>query len=221
MAHPAASDSRPNRYSVREEMANAITHGTGIVAALVGLVVLTTYASAHGTAVHLVSSLVFGFSLVVLYTASTVYHSIQAPAVKSVLRVIDHASIFILIAGTYTPFTLITLQGTLGWWLFGIIWGLAVFGILFEIFLIDKWKVGSLVLYAGMGWCIVFAIKPLLASLPTGGVVLLFLGGLFYTGGIAFYVWRRLPYHHAIWHLCVLAGSVCHFFSILFFVIPS
>ncbi|MDJ0842044.1 MAG: hemolysin III family protein [Acidobacteriota bacterium] len=222
MTHSIASDrSFPSRYSYREEIANALTHGAGIVAALAGLVALTSYASVKGTSLHLVSCLVFGFALVLLYTASTLYHSIQQPDVKPVLRIIDHASIFILIAGTYTPFTLVSLQGALGWSLFGVIWGLAVFGILLEIFLIDKWKAGSLVLYAGMGWCITIAIKPLLASLPTGGIVLLFLGGFFYTGGIAFYVWKRLPYNHAIWHLFVLAGSVCHFFSILLFVIPA
>ncbi len=209
------------RYTLREEVANSITHGIGFVLAVAGLAVLASWAAVRGDVWHVVSCSIFGGSLVLLYTASTLYHSIQLPKAKSILRIIDHASIFILIAGPYTPFTLVSLRGPWGWSLFGSVWGLAIIGIIFQVYLIEKAKILSLVLYAVMGWGMLVAIKPLVASVAFGGIVLLVSGGVAYTAGIAFYVWRRLPYHHAIWHVFVLMGSTLHFFAILFFVIPQ
>lgn len=208
------------RYSIGEEIANSITHGIGLVLAIAGFAILTVSASIYGNAWHIVSCGIFGLTLILLYTASTLYHSVQLPRAKTVLRVIDHSAIFFLIAGTYTPFTLVNLRGPWGWSLFGVIWGLAVAGVLLEIFFPRRWPALAIGLYVGMGWTVVIALKPLLSALALGGLVLLVAGGLAYTSGIAFYAWRRLPYHHAVWHLFVLAGSILHFFSILFYVIP-
>lgn len=213
------SYSKP-RYSIGEEIANSVTHGVGVVLSIGGLAILTAFASVLGNAWHIVSSSIFGATLILLYASSTLYHSIQLPRVKRVLQVIDHSAIFLLIAGTYTPFTLVTLRGAWGWTIFGVVWGLAVTGIIFQVTRLRKWPVISLALYVGMGWVVVVATKPLLAAIDPRGLLLLLLGGLSYTAGIVFYVWRRLPYHHAIWHMFVLAGSALHFFAILFYVIP-
>ncbi|MGB2894815.1 MAG: hemolysin III family protein [Anaerolineales bacterium] len=213
------SYSKP-RYSIGEEIANSVTHGVGVVLSIGGLAVLTAFASVLGNVWHIVSSSIFGGTLILLYASSTLYHSIQLPRVKRVLRVIDHSAIFLLIAGTYTPFTLVSLRGAWGWTLFGIAWGLAIIGIVFQVTRLRQWPLLSLALYVGMGWAVIFATKPLLAAIDPGGLTLLLVGGLFYTGGIVFYVWRSLPYHHAIWHVFVLAGSAFHFFAILFYVIP-
>lgn len=213
------SYSKP-RYSVGEEIANSVTHGVGVVLSIGGLAILTAFASVLGNAWHIVSSSIFGASLILLYASSTLYHSIQLPRVKRVLQVIDHSAIFLLIAGTYTPFTLVTLRGAWGWTIFGVVWGLAVTGIIFQVTRLRKWPVISLALYVGMGWVVIVATKPLLAAIDLRGLLLLLFGGLSYTAGIVFYVWRRLPYHHAIWHMFVLAGSALHFFAILFYVIP-
>ncbi len=210
---------KPKTYTRGEELANSITHGTGIVLGIAGLAVLTAFASVYGSARHVVAVSIFGTAMIVMYTASTLYHSITHPRARRVLRVFDHAAIFLLIAGTYTPFTLITLHGALGWTIFGVIWGLAVLGILLQILSLERWSFLSLFLYLGMGWAVVFALKPLLHSLPSGGITLLVLGGLAYTVGVVFYVWRK-PYFHAIWHGFVLAGSILHFFAILLYVIP-
>lgn len=208
------------RYSIGEEIANSITHGVGIIFSIAGLGVLTAFASMFGNVWHIVSCSVFGATLILMYTASTLYHSIQIPRAKTVLRILDHSTIFLLIAGTYTPFTLVSLRGTWGWSLFGVIWGLAVLGIIFQVTLLRRWVVASIVLYIAMGWAVVVAVNPLLTAVSPKGLALLLAGGLFYTLGIGFYVWRSLPYHHAVWHVFVLAGSVSHFFSILFYVIP-
>jgi hemolysin III len=168
-----------------------------------------------------VSAAVFGATLVVLYTASTLYHSITHPRAKRVLRFIDHVAIFLLIAGTYTPFTLVSLRGPWGWALFGVVWGLALAGIAGQSQLLHRWTGLSLVLYIAMGWAAVVAAGPLLTAVAPGGLLLLLLGGIAYTAGIAFYAWRRLRYSHAVWHGFVLAGSACHFFAVLFYVIPS
>jgi hemolysin III len=207
-------------YSVGEEVANSLTHGFGIVLSVVGLAVLVVSASASGDVRHVVSCAIFGVTLILLYTASTLYHGIQHSRVKAAMRVLDHSAIFLLIAGTYTPFTLVNLRGPWGWSLFGLIWGLALLGVLFQVTLLRRWVGLSLGLYVGMGWAVIVAAKPLLETVPPQGLALLLLGGLSYTGGIVFYVWHRLPYHHAVWHLFVLAGSVCHFCAILFYVAP-
>lgn len=213
------SYSKP-RYSIGEEIANSVTHGVGVVLSIGGLAVLTAFSSVLGNAWHIVSSSIFGATLILLYASSTLYHSIQFPRVKRILQVIDHSAIFLLIAGTYTPFTLVTLRGAWGWTLFGVVWGLAVTGIIFQVTRLRKWPAISLALYVGMGWVVIVATKPLLAAIDPRGLLLLLIGGLSYTAGIVFYVWRRLPYHHAIWHIFVLVGSAFHFFAILFYVIP-
>jgi hemolysin III len=206
--------------SPAEELANSITHGIGAVLSIGALGILTAFASLFGNAWHIVSCSIFGVTLILLYTTSTLYHSIQTPRAKTVLRVLDHAAIFLLIAGTYTPFVLVNMRGPWGWSLFGVVWTIALLGVIFQVSLLRRWPVASVGLYVGMGFLIVFAIKPLLATLTPKGLQLLIAGGLAYILGLVFYGWRRLPYHHAVWHLFVLAGSTFHFFSILFYVIP-
>ncbi len=211
---------RSVQYTTGEEIANSLTHGVGALLAIGGLATLVTLAALRGDVWHVVSCAIFGTAMVVLYTASTLYHSVTNPRAKSALQVLDHAAIFLLIAGTYTPFTLVSLRGPWGWSLFGAVWGLAAVGIIFEIAFPRHWPALSLALYVAMGWVVVVAVKPLLAVLPTGGLVLLVLGGLAYTVGTIFYAWRRLPYGHAIWHLFVLVGTILHFFAVLFYVLP-
>jgi hemolysin III len=215
----------PDRlYSFGEEIAHASTHGLGVVLSIVGLVVLVARAALYGNAWHVTAVSIFGATLVLMYTASTLYHSIPAttlPRTKRVLRVIDHSLIYFLIAGTYTPFTLVTLQGPWGWGLFAFTWGLALAGVGFKILATGKFEKLSLAIYLGMGWCAVVAVQPLLQSLEIGGLILMLAGGLTYSGGVAFYAWERLRYHHAIWHLFVLGGSILHFFAVLFYVVPG
>ncbi len=208
-------------YTMGEEVAHAITHGLGAVLSIIGLTVLVARASMYGDTWHLVAVSIFGSTLVMMYTASTLYHSIPLPRAKHVLRVIDHSLIYFLIAGTYTPFTLVTLRGPWGWSLFGVTWGLAIAGVAFKIFATGRFEKLSLAIYLGMGWCAIAAIEPLLDNLEPGGLALMLAGGITYSGGVAFYVWKRLQYHHAIWHLFVLGGSVLHYFAILFYVVPG
>jgi len=207
------------RQSLGEEVANSVTHGIGALLAAAGVAVLVTLAAVRGTAWHVVGCSVFGTSLVLLYLASTLYHAIPAPGAQRVLRALDHAGILFLIAGTYTPFTLVTLRGPWGWSLFGVVWGLALLGVALEL-LAPHRKVIAVALYLVMGWTVVIAFRPLLAGLATNGVRLLVAGGVAYTLGVAFYAWRRLPYHHALWHGFVLLGSAAHFFAVLFYVVP-
>ena len=208
-------------YSVGEEIANSITHGVGALLSIGGLAVLVGFASLRGDVWHIASCSIFGSTLILLYVASTLYHSIPLPNIKGILRMIDHAAIYLLIAGTYTPFMLVNLRGPWGWSLFCTIWGIALAGILLKTTSFGRLPGISLSLYLAMGWIVVIAIKPMLAVLDKGGLELLLLGGLAYTGGVVFYAWKKLPYSHAIWHLFVMAGSCFHFFAILFYVIPS
>ncbi|MDH3254045.1 MAG: hemolysin III family protein [Acidobacteriota bacterium] len=208
------------RYSPGEEIANSVIHGLGIVLAIGGLAVLTAFASLRGNAWHIVSCSVFGATLILLYSTSTLYHSVTGRRTKAVLRVLDHSAIFLLIAGTYTPFTLVNLRGPWGWTLFGVVWGLAVLGIIFKVTMLRRWTAASVALYLAMGWLAVIAFKPMLHAVAPGGLLLLLIGGLAYTAGVGFYAWRRLPYHHAVWHAFVLAGSILHFFAVFFYVIP-
>jgi hemolysin III len=210
-----------NKYSLGEEIAHGLTHGVGIVLAIAGLCVLVTFSALYGTAVHVVASSIFGASMIVLYTASTLYHSLPMPETKRIMRVVDHASIYLLIAGTYTPFSLVTLEGAWGWSLFGVVWGLAIVGIIFKLFFTGRFDRLSVAIYVAMGWCGLVAIKPMMAALPPLGLWLLVAGGLAYTGGVIFYLLERMRYHHAIWHLFVMAGTTLHYFVILFFVIPG
>lgn len=201
-------------YTLGEEIANGITHGLGAALSIAGLAVLVALAAVYGTVWHIVSFSIFGASLIILYTASTLYHSIQIPQARPVLRIIDHASIFLLIAGTYTPFLLTALRGPLGWWLLGIVWGIALLGIVFKVFFIGRWEVISTLAYVGMGWLCMVAFKQMLAVVPPAGVAWLVAGGIVYTVGVIFYALQRVPYSHTIWHLFVLGGSVCHFFAV-------
>lgn len=207
-------------YTLGEEIANGITHGIGMLLSISGLVILIRFASLHGNAWHITSTSIFGTTLILSYAASTFYHSIPHPQVKQVLKVLDHAAIYLLIAGTYTPFTLVSLRGPWGWSLFGTIWGLALLGVVLKFTMNGKIAGISTAIYLAMGWIIVVAIKPLLAAVETGGLVLLLAGGLAYSAGVIFYAWEKLPWNHAIWHLFVLAGSGCHFFAVLLYVIP-
>jgi hemolysin III len=200
-----------------EEVANSLTHGVGAILAVAGSAVLALAAARHGGLRAVVGCLVFGASLVLLFATSTLYHAVSHARAKAVLRVLDHSAIFLLIAGTYTPFTLVTLRGPWGWSLFGVVWGLAIAGITLRLALRRRPTALFVSLYLAMGWCVVVAAKPLLAAVAPGGIALLAAGGLAYTGGVAFYVSRR-PYHHAIWHAFVLAGSAFHYVAVLRYV---
>lgn len=177
-------------------------------------------AAFFGNAWHIVSCSIFGSTLILLYTTSTLYHSVRAPRAKIALRVLDHATIFLLIAGTYTPFVLVNMRGPWGWSLLGVVWTIALLGVIFQVPLLRRRPVALVGLYVGMGFLIVPAVKPLLATLTLKGLQLLIAGGLTYALGLVFYGWRRFPYHHAVWHLFVLAGSSLHFFTVLLYVIP-
>ena len=206
-------------YTLGEEIANGTTHGVGIGLAVAGLVLLTAFAVQEDDGFKLASAIVFGISLVLLYTASTLYHSLPQPKVKHVFKVLDHCGIYVLIAGTYTPFCLVTLREANGWWLFGVVWGLAAVGIALEAFWVHRPRWLSALVYLAMGWIVVFSLGPLVERLAPSGLWLLVAGGLAYTVGAAFYVLDRIRYMHAVWHLWVLAGSVCHFLAVLLYVI--
>lgn len=217
----ALEHARDNVYSFGEELAHAITHGLGAALSVAGLCILVVRAALYGEPVHVIACSVFGATLVMMYTASTLYHSIPLPRARHVLRVIDHSLIFFLIAGTYTPFTLVVLAGPWGWSLFGFTWGLAIIGVGLKIFTTGRYETISLAVYLLMGWCAVVAIKPLIDRMEPPGLIMLAAGGVVYSGGVAFYTWQRLRYHHAIWHLFVLGGSVLHWFTVFFYVVPG
>jgi len=206
------------RYTAGEERANALTHGLGLLLAVVGLAALVGLSRSRGDRLPVLACGVFGASLVLLYASSTLYHTVQAPRAKELLRAVDHSAIFLLIAGTYTPFTLVTLRGPWGWSLFAVVWALAVAGITLRVVLRRRPTALFLALYLTMGWCVVVAARPLFAAVGPSGGALLVAGGLAYSLGVPFYVWRRLPYHHAVWHLFVLAGSAFHYAAVLRFV---
>jgi hemolysin III len=209
-----------NVYSRGEEIANSLTHGLGLILSVGGLCVLVTVAGLRGDAWTVTGCAVFGASLVLLYGASTCYHALPAPRWKPWLRVFDHAAIFLLIAGSYTPFLLVSLRGPWGWSLFGVVWTIAVAGIVLKVFYTGRFRLLSTILYLFMGWIVLIAIKPLVEALPRSSLILLFAGGAAYSAGTLFYMWKRLPYHHAVWHLFVLGGSVCHFFAVFSGVVP-
>jgi hemolysin III len=209
------------RHGLLEEIFNSVTHGVGALVSIAGLVFLIVFSSIYGQTMHVVSCTIYGTTLVLLYTASTLYHSFQKPSIKHVFKIFDHSCIYVLIAGTYTPFMLVTVQGALGWTIFGIVWGLTILGIIFKAFFVTRFKIVSTIAYILMGWLVILAIKPLFHALPGGGIFWLISGGLAYTIGTIFYAWKKLPFNHAIWHLFVLAGSVCHFFAIMFYIVPT
>lgn len=209
------SDRILRQYTLGEEIANGITHGIGVLLSIAGLVLLIIFATMHGNAWHIVSFSIFGSTLIVLYLASTLYHSLPKPSVKMIFKRIDHSAIFLLIAGTYTPFTLIHLRGAWGWTIFGIIWSLAIAGIILKIFTVTRYRKLSLILYISMGWLCVIAFNEMINKIPSLSLTLLIIGGMIYTLGVGFYIWKKLPYGHAIWHLFVLGGSTLHFFAVL------
>ena len=206
---------------VVEELANGITHGIGLALSVVGFVALVALAIIRGNAWHIVGCTTFGVTLVLLYAASTMYHTFHAPRWKRILKVFDHTAIFLLIAGTYTPFTLVNLRGFWGWILFALVWGLCVFGIVWKLFHAERFPIVTTLLYIAMGWIVLIAVKPLLAAVPLSGIAWLLAGGLFYMVGVLFYAVKRVPYNHAIWHVFVMGGSICHYFAVMFYVLPG
>jgi hemolysin III len=203
------------------EVANCLTHGFGLALSVVGLVTLLALALTRGEALHVVSGGVYGASLVTLYSASTLYHAARTPRLKSLMRLFDHCCIYLLIAGTYTPFTLVTLRGGWGWTLFVVVWGIALAGILARVMFGERFRVAAVASYVMMGWLAVVAVKPILALVPAGAILLIVAGGLSYTAGVFFFACKRVPHNHAIWHLFVLAGSVCHYLAVVLYVMPA
>ena len=212
MNHSTAA-AHQGMYSKREELANAVTHGVGLLASLIGVPVLVTSYLARGDLLLVLGVSVFAASLLAVYTTSTLYHAVPHPRAKHVLRLADHVAIYLLIAGTYTPFTLGVLRGAWGWAMFGAIWTLAALGIFFKLVFRSRFKKVSTAFYLGMGWLIVFALRPMALAMPSAGIILLAAGGLLYSAGVFFYV-RKAEYAHAIWHCFVLGGSACHFFAV-------
>jgi len=209
------------RYTLGEEIANSVTHGVGVLLAIAGLAVLTAFAARNGNAWHVTASAIFGATLILCFTTSTLYHSITAERIKHVLRTLDHSAIFLLIAGTYTPFMLIGVPGAWGWAILAAVWTLAITGVVLKFVLRGRLHGLIVALYLGMGWLVVVATKPLLDNIGIGGLALLAGGGLAYTVGVIFYKWRRLRYSHAIWHGFVLLGGGLHYFAVLFYLIPG
>ncbi len=207
-------------YSVGEEIANALTHGIGALLGVAALTLMIVMSVKYSDTARVISSLIYGSSLILLYLASTLYHSIQSPRAKRIFQLLDHCAIYILIAGTYTPFMLISLKGTWGYSLLIAIWSLAIFGIVFKVIFHDRYAKVSLFTYLAMGWLCILVGGEMLSKIPTGGLLFLLAGGLAYTFGTIFFVLDRIPFNHAIWHLFVLAGSVCHFFAIYQYVLP-
>jgi len=206
-------------YSPLEEMTNIISHAIGLVLSIVALLLMLIRASESGDTLHIAGAAIFGISLIALYAASTLYHSAKDPKVRSRLRINDHATIYILIAGTYTPFTLITLNGWVGWTVFGVSWGMAIAGVVLKLFFTGHYNVLSTLMYVFMGWIIIFAIKPLVNNLSPEGLFWLIAGGVAYTTGAVIYSIKKIHFKHAIFHLFVLLGSVCHFISVYFYVL--
>ncbi|HEY5506142.1 MAG TPA: hemolysin III family protein [Coriobacteriia bacterium] len=207
-------------YTVGEEIANSVTHGIGIAFSIVALTLMVASAAVYGDSWALAGGIVFGISLILLYTGSTLYHAIPMPKARHVFKIMDHSAIYLLIAGSYTPFTLVTMRATGGWWMFAVVWTLAAVGISTEAFWAYRPRWLSAVVYLFMGWLAVFMIGPMSHSLAMPGLWLLVAGGLCYTLGTVFYVYKRVPYFHMVWHLWVLGGSVCHFLAVLLYVVP-
>jgi len=211
-AHP------PKSQTLGEEIANSIIHGIGVGLSFAALVILVVLASRHSDAWRIVSFSIYGTTLILLYLSSTLYHSFVNSKIKRFFRILDHLTIYLLIAGSYTPITLVSMRGVWGWTLFGLIWGMAIAGIIVTIVFKEKIKPVMVLSYVAMGLLVVIAFKPMLLMLPQKMILWLFIGGACYILGIIFYLWKRLPYHHPIWHLFVLGGSISHFFGILFYL---
>jgi hemolysin III len=208
------------RQSYAEELANAMTHGVGLALSVVGWVALVVLSGMAGDGWDLAASAVYGGSLVFLYSTSTLYHSVRRPRTKKLLRILDHVAIFLLIAGTYTPFTVVLMREGWGWTLLGLVWGLALAGLLFKLFSKHRFHPAATSLYLVMGWLGILFADPMSAALPAGGLLLIVAGGLAYTVGVVFYGWHSLRYSHAIWHVFVLVGSICHYIAVALYVLP-
>jgi hemolysin III len=220
MAVGASVKNASSNISV-EEILNSCTHGIGLVLSIAGFVVLLALSIGRGTAWHIVGCAIYGSTLIWLYLASTVYHGVTLPRLKRILKILDHSAIYLLIAGTYTPFLLVNLRGGWGWSLLGIVWGCAMAGIIFKVWFVDHFKVLSTVLYLVLGWLILVAARPLAAHVSAIGLRWLVAGGIVYTVGVVFYASRRIPYCHVVWHLLVMAGSVCHYLAVVYAVVLS
>ncbi len=206
-------------FSRREELANAITHGIGVILSTAMLVLLIVYASLQGTSWHIVSVSIYGGTMFLLYVSSTLVHSFPPGKAKDLFEIFDHSAIYLFIAGTYTPMLLIPLRGSLGWTLFAVVWAMAILGIVFKVFFVKRFVVLSTIFYVVMGWLIILAWGPLTEQVPAAGITYLVVGGVLYSIGSIFYVWRSFTYHHMVWHLFVLGGSIFHFFTIFFYII--
>ena len=209
---------RLDKFIKNEENLNSATHFVGIVMSIAGLVFLIRSAVRSGSKLRMVSFTIFGCTLIILYGASFLYHSIKSKRKKHIAEIFDHSAIYFLIAGTYTPFTLISLKGTLGRNLFISIWSLAIAGVIFKVFFVNRFKILSTILYLIMGWIVIIAINPLIRAVPANGIKLLITGGIIYSAGVIFYLWKNLPFHHTLWHLFVIGGSIAHYFAILLYV---
>lgn len=217
---PEGIRSRLVYYTEEEELANSITHAIGVVFSVVALVVLIMRAASYGDPYRVTSVAIYGVCMLTFYSLSTVYHTVRKPYARYIFRILDHVSIYFMIAGSYTPFTLVTLRGPWGWALFITVWVAALLGAVLKVFTTHRHPILGPILYIVMGWIVVVALKPLSAALAPTGLKLLFAGGLAYTLGVIFYAWEKLPYNHAIWHVIVLVGSICHFLSIFYYVTP-
>jgi hemolysin III len=207
-------------FTLGEEVFHSITHGIGSGLSIAGLTLLVVFAVLNGDIYKIISFSIFGASLVILYLSSTLYHGLQQPRAKKVFKIFDHSAIYLVIAGTYTPFLLVALRGTAGWTLLLIVWAIALIGITFKVFFIERFQILSVISYLLMGWLCIFVFREMFASIPIGGIIWLAAGGLLYTIGVIFYALQKIPYMHAIWHFFVLGGSICHYFAVLFFLTP-
>lgn len=217
---PFALDHR-HEQTVFEEICNSITCGVGFCLSLAALVMLIVSARRMDDAWRMVGVSIYGTSLALLFLCSTLYHAIPSKKAKDVFEILDHCTIYVLIAGTYTPFTLVTLRGAWGWSLLGVVWGLAILGIVFKAIFLSRFRVLSAVVYLLMGWLVVIAVRPLLQHLAAAGIGWLLAGGVIYSAGLIFYAWKTLPFHHTVWHVFVLVGSGCHFVAVLKYVLPA
>lgn len=208
-------------YTRGEEIANVITHSLGAAMSAVALIALVVMSARYGNVWHIVSFTIYGLTLFLLYLASTLYHSIQRPRLRAWLQIADHSAIYLFIAGTYTPFLLVTMRDTIGWPLLIIVWLLAGMGVAFKTLFIGRFHKLETMAYVAMGWLCIFAFREMITTLPPGGLYWLFIGGVVYTLGVLFYMWESLPYNHAVWHLFVMGGSFCHFCAIAFHIFPA
>ena len=206
------------QFTLNEEIFHSITHGIGSGLSIAGLVILVVFAVLNGDVYKIIGFSIFGASLVLLYLASTLYHGIQDPRTKRIFKILDHSAIYLLIAGSYTPFLLVGIRGTTGWILLIVVWMIALIGITMKVLFIDRFQVLSVIAYLVMGWLCVFAFREMLSSIPIGGIIWLAAGGILYTVGVIFYAMQKTPYMHAVWHFFVLGGSICHYFAVLFFL---